>query len=144
MKRVFSLSEIDEVARDLVHALNGKNCMAFYADMGSGKTTLIAAICRALDVIDHVSSPTFSIINEYRNNQDQKIYHMDWYRLKNTEDAIQAGVQDVLDDPDSYKFIEWPEMAEELLPQHYISILITLAEEGKRKLTMIHHEKESS
>lgn len=138
MTRIYRLNELDEVAGEILRSLNGERCLAFYASMGSGKTTLISALCRALQVIDHVSSPTFSIINEYRNEQEQTIYHMDWYRLKNTEDAIQAGVQDVLDDAEAYKFIEWPEMAEELLPKHYISISLKLLEEGSREVAWVH------
>jgi tRNA threonylcarbamoyladenosine biosynthesis protein TsaE len=86
--------------------------------MGSGKTTLIRALCKTLGVLDNVSSPTFSIINQYEiPSNKNRVYHMDWYRLKNSRDAIEAGVADILEDAHSYCFIEWPEIAEELLPK---------------------------
>lgn len=137
MQRIFHLEEIDEVAGEIIQQMKGHRCVAFYAEMGSGKTTLISALCKAMQVVDHVSSPTFSIMNEYRTEQGQKIVHMDGYRLKNTEDAIHAGVQDVLDDPETLVWIEWPERIEELLPKEYLAYRITPVDETRREITRI-------
>lgn len=116
MERRFSLEEIREVARELLHNAEGKRHFAFYAGMGCGKTTLIRALCRELGVVDNVNSPTFSIVNEYLvPATGEKVFHMDWYRLRHEQDAIEAGVQDILDDPQAYCFIEWPEQAAQLL-----------------------------
>lgn len=134
MTRVFYLNEIDQVAEAILREIQHSKCIAFYAEMGSGKTTLIAALCRALDVVDHVSSPTFAIINEYQTSKRQTIFHMDWYRLKNTEDAIQAGVQDILDQEEAYRFIEWPEVVEELLPNHHVTIRLKTLDEDRREI----------
>ena len=125
MELTFSLDEINIVAKKILATYPSVRCFAFYADMGSGKTTLIRALCDELGVKDHVSSPTFSIINEYEiDRTKQKIHHMDWYRLKNVQDAIEAGVQDMLDDNTNYCFIEWPEIAPELIDKRVLRISI--------------------
>lgn len=116
MEIQFSLEEIHEVAKKLLHTFPDKKQFAFYAGMGSGKTTLIRALCNELGVKDNVSSPTFSIINEYLiEDSGEKVFHMDWYRLKNAEDAVETGVQDILMNEPGYCFIEWPEIAPEIL-----------------------------
>ncbi|MFZ4753636.1 MAG: tRNA (adenosine(37)-N6)-threonylcarbamoyltransferase complex ATPase subunit type 1 TsaE [Chitinophagaceae bacterium] len=135
MNRVFELHELDDVAMSLLKNFQDKRIFAFHAPMGSGKTTLIAALCKQLGVTDHPSSPTFSIINEYALTQSHSVYHMDWYRLKHTEDAIEAGVQDILEMQDVYIFIEWPEMAAELLQGlPVLHIQLELVDELKRRI----------
>ena len=135
MELTYSLEEIHEVAKQILNAYPHNRCFAFYAEMGSGKTTLIKALCHHLGVIDLVSIPTFSIINEYRiNDSDIKVFHMDWYRLKNEQDAIEAGVQDILEQTSIYCFIEWPEMASSILPKHTLSILIKPTSSTQRLL----------
>lgn len=135
MNRVFELHELDDIAKGLLNIFQDKRIFAFHAPMGSGKTTLIAALCKQLGVTDHPSSPTFSIINEYALTQSHSVYHMDWYRLKHTEDAIEAGVQDILEMQDVYIFIEWPEMAAELLQGlPVLHIQLELVAELKRRI----------
>jgi tRNA threonylcarbamoyladenosine biosynthesis protein TsaE len=125
MKLTFTLDEINVVARKILSTYPSVRCFAFYADMGSGKTTLIRALCSELGVRDNVSSPTFSIINEYEiDRTKQKIYHMDWYRLKNLQDAVEAGVQDILENEANYCFIEWPQIASELIDKRVLRISI--------------------
>ena len=136
MNRVFELHELDDVAKSLLNIFQDKRIFAFHAPMGSGKTTLIAALCKQLGVTDHPGSPTFSIINEYALAQGGSVYHMDWYRLQHTEDAIEAGVQDLLDTKEVYIFIEWPEMAADLLNQPTVlHIRIEWVDELKRRIT---------
>ena len=135
MTRTFSLDEIDEVAKSLLELDPKKLHFAFFAPMGSGKTTLIRAICKQLEVEDNVNSPTFSIINEYQITKDnRKVFHMDWYRLKNTEDAIEAGVQDAFSDRNAYCFVEWPEIASGLLPSDTQRYSIEIASSDLRTI----------
>lgn len=136
MQYTYSLSTIQETANQLLPFVRTYACIAFNAPMGSGKTTLIHNICDILGVQDAVSSPTFSIINEYRTDANKTIFHMDWYRLKNIDDAIEAGVQDVLDHTDAWVFIEWPEIAEKLLPAHTLWIDIQIISANERRLTI--------
>ncbi len=135
MKIEFALEDINDVARTLLNHFPLSRCFAFYAEMGRGKTTLIKALCTCLGVTENTSSPTFSIINEYRGSQDCRIFHSDWYRLKGVQDAIDAGVEDVLQTPGAYHFIEWPEVANELLPSEFVRVTLTLGDGQKRILT---------
>ncbi len=101
--------------------------------MGAGKTTFIHSLCTALQVTEAVSSPTFAIINEYYSPVAGIIYHMDWYRLKDEEEALQAGVEDCLYSG-NYCFIEWPEKAEGILPADALQIHIEAIDEQTRRL----------
>lgn len=135
MDRTFHIQDIAAIAAALMEGYPEARCFAFYADMGAGKTTLINAIGRYLGIDEFMTSPTFSIVNEYPlPSSVSKVYHMDWYRLKDTEDAIQAGVQDILDTPNVYCFIEWPSIAEELLPTTALRIHIDFVDEETRRL----------
>jgi tRNA threonylcarbamoyladenosine biosynthesis protein TsaE len=133
----FSLTEISQVAKDILVAFPHARCIAFYADMGSGKTTLIHEICKHIGVVDAVSSPTFSIINEYHTQLNQRVFHTDWYRLKGVDDAVEAGVQDVLEIPNAYCFIEWPEIAEALLPSNCLKIKLSLLHDETRLIETV-------
>lgn len=107
--------------------------------MGAGKTTFITALCHYLAVEDAVSSPTFSLINEYtfqQNGNAKKIYHMDWYRLKDEDEAIDAGVEDTLLCKDSYSIVEWPEKAQELLPKPHLWIHIANNGDNERSMNV--------
>jgi tRNA threonylcarbamoyladenosine biosynthesis protein TsaE len=130
----YHISQIEEVAQKILMHYPTVRCFAFYAEMGSGKTTLIRAFCRQLGVTENTSSPTFSIINEYRGYNSQEIYHSDWYRLKGVQDAIEAGVQDILENQNAFCFIEWPEIAEELLGDKCLTIKISFINNDTRRL----------
>ena len=134
MQREFQLNEIREVAKELLAQYKSARCFAFYADMGSGKTTFIHALCDELGVLDNISSPTFSVINEYAAKDGLAVYHMDWYRLKNAEDAFEAGVQDILQQEEAMVFIEWPEIAEELLDFSYVKVNLEPIDSNTRRL----------
>jgi tRNA threonylcarbamoyladenosine biosynthesis protein TsaE len=129
---VFTLKEIDKVAKQIVEKAGHPRCIAFFAPMGAGKTTLIKAICDNLDVTDNVSSPTYSIINEYETAEGEKVVHMDWYRLKDENDAMNAGVVDYMQQG-IYSLVEWPERAPLILPMGYLKITIEIIDEQKRK-----------
>jgi tRNA threonylcarbamoyladenosine biosynthesis protein TsaE len=109
--------------------------------MSAGKTTVIHALCNYLGVTDAVSSPTFALINEYHFEQegrDRTIYHMDWYRLRDTAEAIGAGLEDALSPNDAYCFVEWPEKALELLPTPYLWIDIKLGAQPEERSIEAH------
>src|SRR5688572_9296877 len=95
MELIFTLEEIEKAAQRFQQAFTNEKVFAFHGNMGAGKTTFITAICRSMGVEGPVSSPTFSIINEYNAN-GRTIYHLDLYRLKNIDEAVDAGVEDVL------------------------------------------------
>lgn len=117
----YGLQEIDAVARRLLPQLLEHRVVALHGDLGAGKTSFTAALGKSMDTEDRVSSPTFSIINEYRfsgpSGKSGKVFHMDWYRLENETEAREAGVEAVLHDPEpALIIIEWPERAPGLLP----------------------------
>lgn len=133
----YSLSDIKNVSDKLWQYAHQYQVWALHGDMGVGKTTLISALCDMLGVDDAVSSPTFSIINEYsfrQNDKEYSIYHMDWYRLEDEQEAVNAGVEDAILQPNAYSIIEWPEKASGLLPDNYLKIEIELEEDGQRTL----------
>jgi tRNA threonylcarbamoyladenosine biosynthesis protein TsaE len=132
MNLSYSLDEIKTVAERMQQGFNQYKIFCFEGQLGAGKTTLIEEICRILGSSDSLSSPTFSIINEYNSTQGI-IYHMDWYRLKNEEEAIQIGVEDYLFSG-NYCFIEWHKHAESLIPRPYVLVKIDILEENKRQL----------
>ncbi len=133
----FTLSGIDGVADWFWHQTDAK-VFAFHGEMGAGKTTFIAALCRARFVTAPVSSPTFSLINEYaydENGVEKTMYHMDMYRLKDEEEAIQAGVEDCLYSG-SICLVEWPEKIGSLLPEDTLHVYLSLGGDGSRTLKL--------
>lgn len=117
---------------------DGKRVFAFQGNMGAGKTTFIHALCDVKGVKDVVGSPTFSIINEYvfdENGQIKKIYHIDLYRLKDEEEAIQAGVEDCLYS-EHICFVEWPEKAPHILPQGTIHVHLSIVDQQTRQISI--------
>ena len=130
----YNLADIEEVAKQLINNLKTKTWL-FYGNMGVGKTTLIKAIVKQLGCKDEVSSPTFSIINEYEINND-KIFHFDLYRIKNLEEAYNFGIEDYLDS-NHYIFIEWPEKIESILTDELDKISIEIVSEKTRKLLLL-------
>jgi tRNA threonylcarbamoyladenosine biosynthesis protein TsaE len=138
MELTFSLSTIHENATEFWNLFSEPRVIAFYGEMGAGKTTFIHALCDVKGVKDRVGSPTFSIINEYEYSNDAGsgiIFHLDLYRLKNEEEAIQAGVEDCLYSGEIC-FVEWPEKAEGLLPENTLHVSITPIDSSNRKLTI--------
>jgi len=132
----FTKDTLTEAAKQLWLYGRSISVWAFYAPMGAGKTTFISTLCKdVLEVTDSVSSPTFAIINEYNSPVAGNIYHMDWYRLKNEEEAMQAGVEDCLLSH-QLCLVEWPDIALALLPENTLHIYITLVDETTRLLTI--------
>ena len=128
-------SDLPVAARFLLDASKGKKIIAFYGEMGVGKTTLIKVICKELGVTDTISSPTYSIVNEYRDKNNTPIYHFDFYRIKDIREAYDMGYENYFFSG-NYCFIEWPEKIENILPEGCVKIKLEL-EGGKRKLTIL-------
>jgi tRNA threonylcarbamoyladenosine biosynthesis protein TsaE len=136
MEWQFSLDNINDVANSFWQELGSHTVFAFHGQMGAGKTTFIHALCDAKKVKDTVGSPTFSIINEYafaENGTERKIYHIDLYRLKDEEEAVQAGVEDCLYS-DHICFVEWPDRAAALFPDDTIHVYIEAIDTKTRRL----------
>ncbi len=133
MDAIFTLDQIKQIAVELWNEGKTRNIWAFHAEMGAGKTTLIHAVCEVLGVTTSINSPTFSIINEYNSAEAGIIYHMDWFRLKDEIEAMNAGVDDSIISQ-HLCLIEWPEKASGLLPDETFHLYITTVDENTRKL----------
>lgn len=124
------LHELPAVAKGIVAAAGEQPIILFYGEMGTGKTTLIKSICKELGSRDVVSSPTFSLVNEYIGSKGS-IYHFDFYRLKSEEEALDMGYEEYFYSG-AFCLIEWPEKIPSLLPENYVSIHIQLEEDYSR------------
>lgn len=129
----YSLNELHFVAKQLIKNLKSKTIL-LYGDMGVGKTTLIKEVVKVLGSTDDVSSPTYSIINEYELVND-KIYHFDLYRIKNIEEAYNFGIEDYLDS-NNWIIIEWPELIEEIISDKFDSVILSLNENNTRNIIL--------
>ncbi len=129
-----SLAQIDEVAKTFLEEIGDNRLIAFYAPMGSGKTTFTTAICRVLGVEeDAVSSPTFSIVNEYRTASGESMYHFDFYRLNRIEEALDIGFYDYVDSG-CLCLMEWPENIEDIIPEETLKVNILVDDADTRRL----------
>ena len=115
------ISDLKEVAVEVLKLSEGKNIICFYGEMGVGKTTFIKEICKELEVIDNVSSPTFSIVNEYKTKNDKFVFHFDFYRLETEEEAFDMGYEEYFYN-DNLCFVEWPEKITSLLPNEILKV----------------------
>jgi tRNA threonylcarbamoyladenosine biosynthesis protein TsaE len=137
MDLIYTLDQTNEIAAQLMQLYASTPVWVFQAPMGAGKTTLIAAIGKAMGIQEAMSSPTFSIMNEYQA-QGKLIYHMDWYRLENEADARQAGVEAALEEAD-ISLVEWPEKAPNLVPDNAVVMHIEILDPNRRRI-YINHE----
>jgi tRNA threonylcarbamoyladenosine biosynthesis protein TsaE len=122
-------------AKKLLESAGGKKIFAFYGSMGAGKTTFIKAVCKLLGAVDVISSPTFTIVNEYRTSKGEPLFHIDFYRIENQEEVFDFGVEEYLTG-DYYCFMEWPELVSEILPSGTVSVRITADENEQRTLVI--------
>jgi tRNA threonylcarbamoyladenosine biosynthesis protein TsaE len=134
MTITFSIEQLADVAQQIVDK-NPNKIILFNGEMGVGKTTLIKQLCKTLGVKEATSSPTFSLVNEYQANNNQLVYHFDFYRLNKETEALDMGVDDYLFSG-NWCFIEWPEKIENLIPEKHTTITIELLSNGDRKLEL--------
>jgi len=132
---VEDLARLNSAAKELIGLCSDKKLFAFYGGMGSGKTTIIKAICEYLGAVDLVSSPTFTLVNEYLTKEGKALYHIDFYRIRKQEEVFDFGIEEYLTG-ESYCFMEWPELVEEILPEDTVKIRIEVDKDEKRKLTI--------
>ncbi len=130
--QVNHVDQLGSVAREMLQAFPSSRIFLLYGDMGAGKTTLIKALCEELGVKDSTSSPTFSIVNQYHSPHGS-VYHFDFYRIKNEQEAFDMGYEEYFYSGD-YCFVEWPQKIENLLPSDAKSISIDVIDEHTRKI----------
>ena len=128
------ISELKSVALQLIQYKKNKNIICFYGEIGVGKTTFIKEICKNLLVDDNVSSPTFSIVNQYKTKQNKIVYHFDFYRLETEEEAYDMGYEEYFFQNDLC-LIEWPEKIEGLIPEDIIKVILT--KKGEQRIIEI-------
>ena len=133
MEIYFDFNEIEKTAKKFLDAISGYKVFAFSGDLGAGKTSFISAVCKELNVFETVTSPTYSIIQEYKTSDDKTIFHIDLYRIKSKQEAMDAGVEDCLLSNDIC-MVEWPEKAPEIFPTNTIYSKMEILSETKRKL----------
>ncbi len=124
-------SRLKEAAKHFLKETEGHRIFAFYGQMGSGKTTFIKALCKELGVTDIVTSPTFTLVNEYKRPGISPVFHFDFYRIKKITEVLDFGIEEYFDS-DSFCFMEWPELIEPLLPDEALKIIIEVQSDGSR------------
>lgn len=134
MKQTYSISELPEIASMILEAATSKTLL-FYGSMGVGKTTLIKELAKQLGVTDYLSSPTFSLVNEYETETNEMLYHFDFYRLKNEEEALDIGFEEYLS-TNSWVLIEWPDKIVGLLPQNAVKLQLTKNQDSTRTIAI--------
>lgn len=132
----YSFDQVDATADALLGHLPAYTHVVFHGDLGAGKTTMIKALCRKLGYGSDVTSPTFSLVNEYKISDECVVYHMDLYRLKSPKEALDFGFEEYLYDPIAYCFIEWPEIVLPLIPLPYFEIVIQHSGSEHRQLSL--------
>lgn len=132
MELNYSLDELPQVAKKILENANSK-ILLFYGNMGLGKTTLIKEIAKQLGVKDVAHSPTFSLVNEYLSTQKETVYHFDFYRINDEEEAYDMGIEEYFDS-DAWCLVEWPSVIENLLPLESVELFLTKNEDNTRKI----------
>ncbi|WP_340063120.1 tRNA (adenosine(37)-N6)-threonylcarbamoyltransferase complex ATPase subunit type 1 TsaE [Ascidiimonas aurantiaca] len=134
MNSIYSLEDIDVIAREIIQRAHN-HTLLFYGEMGTGKTTLIKAIVKALGVTHPTTSPTFALVNEYSGDSG-KIYHFDFYRIDTPEEALDIGLEEYLES-NAWVLIEWPEKVEKFLPENVTEIHIQKLEGNQRIIKIL-------
>ncbi|BDD08980.1 tRNA (adenosine(37)-N6)-threonylcarbamoyltransferase complex ATPase subunit type 1 TsaE [Fulvitalea axinellae] len=129
------LEALPSVAEKIIEFAGDERIWRFEGEMGSGKTTLITALAKRLGVVDSVSSPTFSLVNEYRDEEDRAYYHFDFYRIKDEMEAMDIGVEEYFDSGDIC-MLEWASLIPSLMPEDYLMVEIVALDDGVRKIKL--------
>ena len=124
------ISELDDLSKIILNNIKERDIICFYGEIGVGKTTLIKVICKELGIEDNVSSPTFSIVNEYISSLGDSVYHFDFYRIKDEEEALDMGCEEYFF-KNSLCFVEWPEKVSSLIPDEAMKIKMTKNKESR-------------
>ena len=132
MNKDYHLDQVPDVAKMILESVKNKTLL-FYGEMGTGKTTLIKELIKQLGVTDIVSSPTFSLVNEYRSENGESIYHFDFYRIEDEEEAYDIGIEEYFSS-NSWCFIEWPGKVENLLPLDSVAIHLSINMDDTRNI----------
>lgn len=135
MEVTFGIGELEEAAKAFIEAMGSDRVFAFEGEMGAGKTTFIAEVCRQLGAKDDSGSPTFSIVNEYVAADGKPMYHFDFYRLESPQEALDMGAEDYFYSG-NLCLIEWSDRIGELLPEEAVTVKIEETADGRRKLSM--------
>ncbi len=135
---VDSEKDLKRVSKEIIKYSGKNNIWVFYGEMGSGKTTLIKVLAGHFAIEDNVHSPTFSIVNEYRNLRDEIFYHFDFYRIKNEVEAMDIGIDEYFDSG-NLCFIEWPQKIPSLLPDKYLKVSISITSNIGREINIEHY-----
>jgi tRNA threonylcarbamoyladenosine biosynthesis protein TsaE len=135
MEIIFELDEIETIAHKFLQIVKPNKVFAFSGDLGAGKTTFINALCKQLGVTESVTSPTYSIIQEYAGADHEIIYHIDLYRLKSDREAMDAGIEDCINS-DEICMIEWPERAPSIFPDETVYASVETLSDRTRKLVV--------
>tara|TARA_B100001142_G_C14342599_1_gene658589 strand:+ start:2294 stop:2716 length:423 start_codon:yes stop_codon:yes gene_type:complete len=133
METIFNIDRIqdlDKIAKSILEVIDNQKKIVFFGGMGVGKTTLIKSICKLLNVQDIVTSPTFSVVNEYKDINGSFLYHFDFYRIKNQEELLDIGLEEYLYS-DNFCFIEWPEKADGLLDKSFVQVHMLIENESR-------------
>lgn len=138
MVKKYNLNELPEIAKEVIANSNSK-ILLFYGKMGAGKTTLIKEIVKQLGSLDVVSSPTFSLVNEYHSKSSEKIYHFDFYRIEAEEEALDIGIEEYFYS-NNWCLIEWPNKVENLLPLKSTIITISINNNQLRTIELKNNE----
>lgn len=137
MNTTYSLKDLPSIAKEVIASAEHR-MLLFYGDMGVGKTTLIKEICTQLGVLDTISSPTFSLVNEYQTNKNETVYHFDFYRIENQEEAYDIGIEDYFDS-NHWCLVEWPENVENLVPLEFVEIQLSRLDNNQRNIQINQH-----
>lgn len=134
MNKNYSLIDLPEIAKKIITSVKSKTLL-FYGEMGVGKTTLIKEICKQLNVNDTITSPTFSLVNEYHTTKLEKVFHFDFYRIKDENEVLDIGIEDYFYSK-NWCLIEWPENIENLLPLDAIVLELKELDNGTRNIQL--------
>lgn len=138
------LADLNKVAKDFIERAGNRRVWLLYGEMGSGKTTFIKDLCSQLGVADVMSSPTFSIVNEYLTRSNTKVFHFDFYRIKNEAEAYDIGAEEYFYSG-NYCFVEWPEKIPSLIPSEHVEVSILPENQTHRTLALsVHDGKEKN
>ncbi len=134
MNTIYDLTNLPAIALEIITTVSHKTLL-FYGEMGVGKTTLIKEICKQLGVLDNISSPTFSLVNEYQTIDNQQIFHFDFYRITVEIEALDMGIEDYFYN-NNWCLVEWPQNIKNLLPLEAIEIHLSITENGNRNIQL--------